>query len=245
MKFRRGFALTLLLPLTAVAADLSTAFPQLAKVELHNEGVIVLYPREHATKATPPAWLREYEEAGVYASTPLLLKLAGLPPLTLACDSGPSADPSCRLLRDADKPEEAVFEAPGTRFAFLPDGRIVVGGHSDTYYDERRAYEWKKDRFVEVAQPLRHVGVSGALKQAVTLRSAPGAKAAELGLTLAAGTRVTVLLNDARKSGGGDGEEESSADYLLLTPEGIVGWAHLPGNPDGTTAVEGLYYRGD
>lgn len=244
MKFRRGFALTLLLPLTAVAADLSTAFPQLARLELKNEGVTVLYPREHATKATPPAWLREYEEAGVYASTPLLLKLAGLPPLTLACDSGPSADPSCRLLRDADKPEEAAFEAPGTQFAILPDARIVVGGHSDTYYDERRVYQWKKDRFVEIAQPLRHVGVSGALKQAVTLRSAPGAKATELGLTLAAGTRVTVLLNDARKSSAGD-DEEFSADYLLLTPEGLVGWAHLPGNPDGTTAVEGLYYRGD
>lgn len=244
MKFRRGFALTLLLPLTAVAADLSTAFPQLAKLELKNEGVTVLYPREHATKATPPAWLREYEEAGVYASTPLLLKLAGLPPLTLACDSGPSADPSCRLLRDADKPEETAFEAPGTQFAILPDARIVVGGHSDTYYDERRVYQWKKDRFIEIAQPLRHVGVSGALKQAVTLRSAPGAKAIELGLTLAAGTRVTVLLNDARKSSASD-EEEFSADYLLLTPEGLVGWAHLPGNPDGTTAVEGLYYRGD
>lgn len=243
MTFRRGFALALLLPLTAVAADLSTAFPQLAQLALKNEGVTVLYPRDRATRPTPPAWLREYEEAGVYASTPLLLKLDGLPPLTLACDSGPSADPSCRLLRDADKPEEAVFEAPGTRFAFLPDGRIYVGGHSDTYYDERRVYQWEKDRFVEVAQPLRHVGVSGALKQAVTLRSAPGAKAAELGLTLAAGTRVTVLLNDARKTGGD--EEEFSADYLLLTAEGIVGWAHLPGNPDGTTAVEGLFYRGD
>ena len=244
MKFRRGFALTLLLPLTAVAADLSTAFPQLARLSLENEGVTVLYPREHAGKAAPPAWLREYEEAGVYASTPLTLSLDGLPPLTLACDSGPSADPSCRLLRDADKPDEAAFEAPGTQFAFLPDARIYVGGHSDTYYDERRVFQWKKDRFVEVAQPLRHVGVSGALKRAVVLRRAPGANAAELGLTLAAGTRVTVLLNDARRNGGGN-DEEFSADYLLLTPEGVVGWAHLPGNPDGTTAVEGLYYRGD
>ena len=75
----------------------------------------------------------------------------------------------------------------------------------------------------------------------MTLRHAPGAKAAELGLTLAAGTRVTVLLNDARKSG----DEEASPNYLLLTPEGIVGWAHLPGHPDGTTAIEGLFYRGD
>ncbi len=226
----------------AAKGDLAAQFPQLASLALKNEGVTVLYPREHAGKAAPPAWLREYEEAGVYASAPLTLTLDGLPPLTLACDSGPSADPSCRLLRDAEKPEEAVFEAPGTQFAFLPDARIYVGGHSDTYYDERRVYQWKKDRFVEVAQPLRHVGVSGALKQAVTLRGAPGAKAAELGLTLAAGTRVTVLLNDARK---GTENEEPSPDYLLLTQEGIVGWAHLPANPDGTTAVEGLYYRGD
>ncbi|WP_257386453.1 hypothetical protein [Tahibacter caeni] len=241
MTFRRSFALALLLPLTAGAADLSTAFPQLAALTLKNEGVTVLYPRERADKAAPPAWLREYEEAGVYASAPLLLTLDGLPPLTLACDSGPSADPSCRLLRDAAKPEEAVFAAPGTQFAFLPDARIVVGGHSDTNYDERRVYQWKNDRFVELAQPLRHVGVNGALKQPVVLRRAPGANAAELGLTLAAGTRVTVLLNDTRRSD----DDELNPDYLLLTPEGIVGWAHLPGNPDGTTAVDGLYYRGD
>ncbi|MBL8296749.1 MAG: hypothetical protein JNN30_00240 [Rhodanobacteraceae bacterium] len=234
-------ALLLALPVVACAAgkaDLPAAFPQLARLELRNEGVTVLYPANRAEKTTPPPWLSEYEAAGVYASAPLLLRLGELPPLTLVCDSGPSADPSCRLLPDAANAETDVFAAPGTQFAFLPDARIYVAGHSNTFYDERKLYTWKNDRFTETAQPLRHVGVSGTLKQAVTLQHSPGG--ASMGVTLAAGTRVTVLLNDRSSA-----NASSSPDYLLLTPEGLTGWASLPGQPDGTTAVDGLYYRGD
>lgn len=236
-------SLPLLLALPAAgaapAADLAAAFPQLARIELNNEGVTVLYPREHAARAAPPAWLKEYEEAGVHASAPLVLQLEGLPPLTLVCDSGPSADPSCRLLRDPDDAEHDAFSSPGTQFAFLPEARIVVGGHSNTFYDVRRLYRWQGDRFVEVPQPLRHVGVSGVLKEPVTLNQSPGGP--PLDIALKRGTRVTVLLNDMRRAG----EDGTSADYLLLTPEGLSGWASLPSRPDGTTAVDGIYYRGD
>lgn len=239
MTFRRGFALALALPLTAAAADLSTAFPQLEKLELRDEGITVLYPKDRAATAPAPGWLSEYEAAGVYASAPLTLRLGDLPPLRLACDSGGSADPSCRLLRDPADASVDVFASPGTQFAFLPDGRIYVGGHTNTFYDERKLYTWEKDRFVETPQPLRHVGVTGALKEAVSLRRSPGG--AELGITLAAGTRVTVLLNDTSRADA----NERYPEYLLLTPEGLTGWASLPGQPDGKTVVEGLYYRGD
>jgi len=228
-----------MLPLTASAADLAAAFPQLAKLDLRNEGVTVLYPRDRADKATPPAWLSEYEAAGVYASAPLTLRLGDLPPLTLICDSGPSADPSCRLLRDANDAEHDVFAAPGSQFAFLPDARIVVGGHSDTYYDVRKLYKWEKDRFAEVPQTLRHVGITGTLRAAVSLKRTPGGEA--LGIELKPGIRVTVLLNDMTHAD----DNGNSADYLLLTPEGLTGWASLPGKPDGKTIVDGLYYRGD
>lgn len=239
MNVRSIAGLLLMLPLTAVAADLAAAFPQLAKLDLRNEGVTVLYPRDRSDTATPPAWLSEYEAAGVYASAPLTLRLGDLPPLTLICDSGPSADPSCRLLRDANDAEHDVFAAPGSQFAFLPDARIVVGGHSDTFYDVRKLYKWEKDRFVEVPQTLRHVGVTGALREAVSLKRTPGGDA--LGIELKPGTRVTVLLNDMTRVD----DNGNSADYLLLTPEGLTGWASIPGKPDGKTIVDGLYYRGD
>lgn len=241
MTLMARLALLLTLPAAgaAPAADFAAAFPQLARVELTNEGVTVLYPREHAATAAPPAWLKEYEEAGVYASAPLVLQLAGLPPLTLICDSGPSADPSCRLLRDPGEAEHDVFSSSGTQFAFLPEARIVVGGHSNTFYDLRRLYRWQGDRFVEVPQPLRHVGVSGVLKEPVALNQSPGGP--PLDIALERGTRVTVLLNDMRRAG----EDGTSADYLLLTPQGLTGWASLPSRPDGTTVVDGLYYRGD
>ena len=229
------------LPGLAAAEDLARLFPALTRIDLRNEGVTVLYPRERGEPATPPAWLKEYEEAGVYASAPLTLRLGTLPALTLVCDSGPSADPSCRLLRDPAKPEEDVFQAAGTQFAFLPDARIVVAGHSNNFYDQRKVYLWKDGRFGEVPQPLRHVGLAGMLKQAVTLRRAPGAGAAGIGVTLAAGSRVTVLLNDNSHVD----DAGQNPDYLLLTADGIVGWAHLPGQPDGSTAVEGLFFKGD
>lgn len=234
--------LALTAPILALAsgrADLAAAFPQLARKELKNEGVTLLYPRERAEPATAPAWLAEYEAAGVYASAPLVLRIGALPPLTLVCDSGPSADPSCRLLRDANDAEHDVFAAPGTQFAFLPDERIVVGGHSNTFYDVRRLYKWEKDRFVEVPQALRHVGVSGTLRETVSLQRTPGGET--LGIAVPAGARVTVLLNDTSRAD----DNGISADYLLLTPEGLTGWVTIPGKPDGTTIVDGLYYRGD
>jgi hypothetical protein len=239
MTFRSISAVLLMLPLSAAASDLAAAFPQLAKLELRNEGVTVLYPRDRSDKATPPAWLSEYEAAGVYASAPLTLRLGDLPPLTLVCDSGPSADPSCRLLRDANDAEHDVFAAPGSQFAFLPDARIVVGGHSDTFYDVRKLYKWEKERFVEVPQTLRHVGVTGNLREAVSLKRTPGGDA--LGIDIPPGTRITVLLNDMTRVD----DNGNSADYLLLTPEGLTGWASIPGKPDGKTIVDGLYYRGD
>lgn len=242
MTFASRLALLLVLPAAASAAnnaDLAAAYPQLAQIELKNEGVTVLYPRERAEKATTPAWLKEYEEAGVYASAPLVLRLGDLPPLTLVCDSGPSADPSCRLLRDPNDAGHDVFAAPGTQFAFLPGARIVVGGHSNTFYDVRRLYRWEKDRFVEVPQPLRHVGISGIVREPVPLRRTPGGE--PLGIEIPSGTRVTVLLNDIDRAD----DDGNSADYLLLTPEGLTGWASIPGKPDGKTIVDGLYYRGD
>lgn len=229
------------LPGTATAAELAGLFPVLTRLDLNNEGVTVLYPRERGETATAPAWLKEYEQAGVYASAPLTLRLGTLPAMTLVCDSGPSADPSCRLLRDPAKPDEDVFQAAGTQFAFLPDARIVVAGHSNNFYDQRKVYVWKGSRFAEVPQPLRQVGIGGTLKQAIALRRAPGAGAAELGVTLAAGSHVTVLLNDNSEVD----DAGQNPNYLLLTAEGIVAWAYLPGQPDGSTAVDGLYFRGD
>lgn len=223
----------------AAAADLASLFPQLARQDLRDEGVRVLYPRERAAPAPAPAWLPEMQAAGIYASAPLTLRLGELPALTLVYDSGPSADPSCRLLRDAADPAAAVFEAAGSEFAFLADARIYVAGHSNNYYDQHKLYEWKDGRYAEVEQPLRHVGVKGRLREPVELRRSPGADAAAMGVRLAAGSEVTVLLNDNRSGG------DANPDYLLLTREGLVGWAHLPGRPDGSSAVEGLYFRGD
>ncbi len=60
-------------------------------------------------------------------------------------------------------------------------------------------------------------------------------------LTPLTGAAFTVLLNDNARVD----ERGENADYLVLTPEGIVGWARLPARADGSTDAEGLYFRGD
>ncbi len=228
------------LPLLAAAAP--PASPALARLRLEHEGAEVLYPAAKAQAlAAPPVWLKALEAAGVYASAPLRLAPGGgAGPLVLACDSGPSADPSCYLLRDADHPEVRVFEAPGTRFEFRGDGRILVSGHSDNLYDHRRLFTYDGQRFVETPQPLRYVGVEARARADIPLRAERGG-AGVVTLTLPTGAAFTVLLNDNARVD----ERGENADYLVLTPEGIVGWARLPARADGSTDAEGLYFRGD
>jgi hypothetical protein len=76
----------------------------------------------------------------------------------------------------------------------------------------------------------------------VTAERAAGRKnAAHPIATLPANTPLTILLNATA----GDDENGQNTDYLVKTREGLVGWAHIPTKPDGTTIVEGLRYNGD
>ena len=232
------------IPSCAIAgSDPSALFPELAKIELKHEGVRIWYPADKATPAkTAPAYLKEYEEAGVYASQPIELDLGhGLPKLAVACDSGPSNDPSCRLLPKFDDPAIAVFESAGTDFVFVPNGDIHVFGHNDNLYDHRRLFRFDGNRYKEVAQPFRYVGIEGKTKAPLTLTSERGGDTKRPVLTLAASSALTILLN----ASDGDDENGQNSDYLVRTRDGIVGWARIPMQPDGTTIVDGLFFAGD
>jgi len=232
------------IPSCAIAGSGPSAlFPELAKIELKHEGVRIWYPANKATPVkTAPAYLKEYEEAGVYASQPIELDLGhGLPKLAVACDSGPSNDPSCRLLPKFDDPASAVFESAGTDFVFVPNGDIHVFGHNDNLYDHRRLFRFDGSRYKEVAQPFRYVGIEGKTKAPLTLTSERGGDTKHPVLTLAPGSALTIVLN----ASDGDDENGQNSDYLVRTRDGIVGWARIPMQPDGTTLVDGLFFAGD
>jgi hypothetical protein len=232
------------LPSTLVAAsDPAALFPNLKKLELKHEGVRIWYPADKATPVkTAPAYIKEYDEAGVYASQPIELDLGhGLPKLAVACDSGPSNDPSCHLLSKSDDPDSVVFESPGTDFVFLPDGDIYVFGHTDSLYDHRRLFRFDGTLYKEAAQPFRYVGIEGKTKAPLVLTSERGGDAMHPLRTLAPNSPLTILLNASV----GDDEDGKNADYLVRTREGLVGWAHIPMQPDGTTIVDGLFFAGD
>lgn len=231
---------------SGLCADPSALFPDLTRLDLKNEGVRVWYPKSNAQPVkSPPSWLKEYDKAGVYAAEPLVLDLGhGLPKLALACDSGPSNDPSCRLLTKFDDPASVIFESAGNDFVFPPSAEIYVFGDTDQLYDHRRLFRFDGKRFNEVAQPFRYVGVEGKTKAPLALTAARGAKtsdAKQVLITLATGTPVTILLNVA----GEDDEFGQNAEYLVRTREGLVGWAHIPTQPDGATIVEGFHFAGD
>jgi hypothetical protein len=229
-------------------ASPSDWFPDLTRLELKQESVRVWYPKDRARPiAAPPAYLQEVEDAGVYIAEPLLLDLGhGLPTLALACDSGPSNDPSCRLLTQPDDPDSTIFESAGNDFVFAPTGDIYVFGETDYTYDHRRLFRYDGKRFVEVAQPFRFVGIDGTTTAplVLTLKRGAGKRAADAKhvlATLPAKTPLTILLNAAS----GDNAYGQNPDYLVRTREGLVGWAHIATRPDGTTIVEGLRYNGD
>src|SRR5690348_417181 len=163
----------------ALGADPSTWFPDLTRLDLKDEGVRVWYPKANAKAiTTPPAYLKDYDEAGVSGAQPLLLELGhGLPTLALACDSGPSNDPSCRLLSKFEDPASAIFESAGNDFVFLPTAEIYVFGDTDYTYDHRRLFRFDGKHFAEVTQPFRYVGIEGKLKASLTLTATRNADA--------------------------------------------------------------------
>ena len=220
----------------------ATLFPGLAHLELKQEGVRVWYPQAQATPVKAAAvYLKAYEEAGVYASQPLTLELGhGVPTATLTCDSGPSADPSCRLLADPDNPDSTLFESSGVDFVFLANAEIYVYGQSDTLYDHRRLFRFDGKRFVEARQAFRYVGIEGVTKSALALTADKGGDSNHALVMLPARTPLTILLNPPSEN-----EDGENPDYLVKTREGLVGWAHIPTQPDGKTSVEGLYFAGD
>ena len=138
----------------------------LKRLHLRNEHIVVFYP---AGATTPldraPAWTSGYRDAGVYVDVPFLLTLGkGAAKLALACDSGGSNDPSCRLLTKADDADSVVFESPGNRFVFRASGDIDVSGSTDFMYDHRRLFRFDGKRWNEVDQPFRYVGIEGRAK---------------------------------------------------------------------------------
>src|SRR5262249_33435623 len=134
---------------------------------------------------------------------------------------------------------------PGTEFAFTSTGEIYASGATDYTYDHRRLFRFDGTRFVEIRQPLRSVGINGVTTAPLTLTGPrPGTRKIDpkdIIATPPAPTPSKILLNATD----GDDENGQNANYLVLTREGIVGWAHIPTKPDGTTIVDGLRYNGD
>ena len=162
MRASRLLVAALLLHRRAALMRIVGVVSGLTRLELKHERVRVWYPKERAAGDDSAGVSEGIRRGGRFIAVPLLLDLGhGLPKLALACDSGPSNDPSCRLLREVDDAESAIFESAGNDFVFLPTAEIHVFGNTDYNYDHRRLFRFDGKRFEEVAQPFRYVGIEG------------------------------------------------------------------------------------
>lgn len=146
-------------------------------------------------------------------------------------DPGPSADPNFQIVRGTEPTDDAYLGSMNGLILTIPgDGFLYVSGHTNTTFDQRRKYRITDEGLEEVPQPYYYVGLSTTTLKPVTLRSA-----LEDGETVAevpAGTGVEILLN-------------RNDDYLVKTPEGLVGWFTEKLSTQDPEHFEGLYFRGD
>lgn len=146
-------------------------------------------------------------------------------------DPGPSADPNFQVVRGTEPTDNAYLGSiNGLELVIPGDGFVYVSGHTDTTFDQRRKYRVTNEGVEEVPQPYYYVGLSTKTLKPVTLRSA--LEGGETVAELPAGSDVEILLNH-------------EDDYLIKTPEGLVGWFTEKLSTQEPEHFEGLYFRGD
>jgi len=145
-------------------------------------------------------------------------------------DPGPSADPNFQVVRGTEPTDDTyLVSMNGLELTIPGDGFIYVSGHTNTTFDQRRKYRVTDTGLEEVPQPFYFVGLATRTLKPVRLRSNAGGEDVA---TLPAGTPVEILLN-------------REDDYLIKTPEGLVGWFTEELTTQDPEHFEGLYYRGD
>jgi hypothetical protein len=234
-------AALLLLPGTAHADDGALALvpeaQRLTKEVVFDPGIqkitIVTAKNLAREPKLPPEeskYQKFYEEAGVYMSYPLDVKLSpdDKDYLVLRCDSGGSNDPQCVLSASQDPDKEGVA-IPGTLFVIPGDGCVYSGGHTNNMFSARALTCRKDGKLQQVAQPFSYAGFQSKALRKLTLYA--DKQKSGIVTTISKGDFVEVVLQDG--------------DFFLLRDAfGLLGWAALEQSQQATD-IEGFFYNGD
>lgn len=215
------------------------AFPQLKHLDTGLGFALYYDPALSEVLAAPHPHADSMEESGLQIERPLRTRLNGDRQwFTIDCDTGPSADLSCTVYREARQRLRKVASLRGERFFFPGDGTVYTEGKNDENFKTRRKYSWRDGALSEVKQPFYFVGLDSTTLVDLDLFSSKEFR--QPVARLPKGTAVTVLLNEAVDLGDDD---HDSANYLVKTPFGLIGWIRSP--VDQAPVIEGLLYHGD
>lgn len=148
-------------------------------------------------------------------------------------DDGPSCDPEFSIwLEGAAEP---VGYISGEHLVLPGNGYLYMIRRSNRSFEGREKWEIKGGELVEVAQPLRYVGISTRTLKAIALRQteAPGST---IIANVPAGETVSVVVQRS--------DTEGRDQYLVRSRFGLVGWVDDGGYGD-DRQFEGLLYQGD
>lgn len=145
--------------------------------------------------------------------------------------SGPSCDPGFIIYRIEKGGPRQLGYAFGLELEAPGDGRFYVRGHTDTWFDKRRAFTVEGGNLREVRQPFYYVGLETKTLKQITIFGGEGFS--DEMWFLPAGTPVTVILND------GD-------NFLLKADHDVLGWWRPRStSPQKAEEIEGLFFKGD
>lgn len=149
-------------------------------------------------------------------------------------DDGPSCDPSFTVYREGAS--EPLGSFGGEHLIVPGNGFLYVIRRSNRSYEGREKWEIRDGALVEVAQPLRYVGVQSRTLKAIALRQTQAEDATVLA-QVPAGDTVTIVAHQEDSHSGRDW-------YLVRTRFGLLGWISDSGYGD-DRQFEALQFMGD
>ncbi len=150
---------------------------------------------------------------------------------TIQYNSGGSEDPTFNI-KWLDGKTEKEFSIEGTELDFHSSGEILISGHTNNKFSQKRKVVFKNNKLSEVEQPYYYVGIKSKSLIDIDARLSPDEKSTTT-FHLKKGEYVEVLLSDT-----------SQLYFLLKNKEGLLGWVLISENQR-PTVIKEIFFKGD
>lgn len=150
---------------------------------------------------------------------------------TIQYNSGPSADPTFNI-KWRDGKQEKEFSITGTDLDFKSNGEILISGHTNNKFYQRRKVVFRDNKFIEVKQPYYWAGIKTTVLLDADARQNPDEKSSTV-FRLKKGDIVEVVLSDVGQD-----------FFLLKNSEGLLGWIQISLDQR-PTILKDIFFKGD